>query len=57
VATSLQASQWVIVHFASLIDYKEIKEIVQDALAMSRQLQAKTETWRSAAESDRRTAA
>lgn len=35
--TQLQASQWVIVHFASLIDYKEIKEIVQDALAMSRQ--------------------
>ncbi|GAA5986722.1 hypothetical protein JCM10908_000871 [Rhodotorula pacifica] len=35
--SSLPASQWVIVHFASLIDYKEIKEIVQDALAMSRQ--------------------
>lgn len=33
----LQASQWVIIHFASLIDYKQIKEIVQDALATSRQ--------------------
>ncbi|GAA6031110.1 hypothetical protein JCM8097_004008 [Rhodosporidiobolus ruineniae] len=30
------ASQWVIVHFASLTHYKVIKEIVQDTLATSR---------------------
>lgn len=30
------ASQWVIVHFASLTNYKQIKEIVQDMLATSR---------------------
>ncbi|GAA5869888.1 hypothetical protein JCM3774_000521 [Rhodotorula dairenensis] len=35
--SQVPTSPWVIVHFASLIDYKEIKEIVQDALAMSRQ--------------------
>lgn len=35
--SQLHAGQWVIIHFASLIDYKEIKEIVQDALATSRQ--------------------
>ncbi|KAJ8294510.1 Response regulator mcs4 [Rhodotorula toruloides] len=33
---SQQASQWVIVHFASLVHYKTIKEIVQDTLAMSK---------------------
>ncbi|GAA6046474.1 hypothetical protein JCM3770_004940 [Rhodotorula araucariae] len=31
-----QASQWVIVHFASLTHYKTIKEIVQDTLATSK---------------------
>ncbi|BGP39115.1 Two-component response regulator SSK1p [Rhodotorula kratochvilovae] len=31
-----QASQWVIVHFASLTHYKAIKEIVQDTLATSK---------------------
>ncbi|GAA6012150.1 hypothetical protein JCM10207_005149 [Rhodosporidiobolus poonsookiae] len=30
------ASQWVIIHFASLTHYKTIKEIVQDTLATSR---------------------
>ncbi|GJN89733.1 hypothetical protein Rhopal_002722-T1 [Rhodotorula paludigena] len=33
---SQQASQWVIVHFASLTHYKAIKEIVQDTLALSK---------------------
>lgn len=33
---SQQASQWVIVHFASLVHYKTIKEIVQDTLALSK---------------------
>ncbi|GAA5907118.1 hypothetical protein JCM6882_005173 [Rhodosporidiobolus microsporus] len=33
---SQSASQWVIVHFASLTHYKSIKEIVQDTLATSR---------------------
>ncbi|GAA5889520.1 hypothetical protein JCM8208_001049 [Rhodotorula glutinis] len=33
-----QASQWVIVHFASLTHYKAIKEIVQDTLSMSKSL-------------------
>ncbi|GAA5938111.1 hypothetical protein JCM10213_000834 [Rhodosporidiobolus nylandii] len=36
VPQSQSASQWVIVHFASLTHYKAIKEIVQDTLATSR---------------------
>lgn len=37
-ASPQHASQWVIVHFASLTHYKAIKEIVQDTLATSKNL-------------------